>query len=380
MSVSVEQSTPRSLTRLTGLLLLLCAASVGAQTVSTDYTVETVTTGLEHPWSLAFLPDNRMLVTERAGRLRLINQDDVLITEPVSGLPEDIYVDAQAGLKDLLLAPDFEDSGELHFSYACGTAEANTTCLARATLEGRQLHNVEVIFRADPLREGSVHYGGRLARLPDDTLLLTLGDGFSYRNEAQNRQNHIGKIVRLNPDGSVPADNPFVDDPDTRDEIFTLGHRNPQGILYDADTDRIIAHEHGPRGGDELNIIRAGENYGWPLITTGVDYTGARITPFTELPGLTTPILTWTPALAPSGITRYDGFLFPDWRGDYFIGGLAGQSVRRVRLHNGDATEEEVLFADRGDRFRDVRTGPDGALYLLTDRASGSVLRVVPDR
>lgn len=380
MSVSVEQSTPRSLTRFTGLLLLLCAAGVGAQTVSTGYTVETVTTGLEHPWALAFLPDNRMLVTERAGRLRLINQDDVLITEPVSGLPEDIHVDAQAGLKDLLLAPDFEDSGELHFSYACGTAEANTTCLARATLEGRQLHNVEVIFRADPLREGSVHYGGRLARLPDDTLLLTLGDGFSYRNEAQNRQSHIGKIVRLNPDGSVPADNPFVDDPDTRDEIFTLGHRNPQGILYDADTDRIIAHEHGPRGGDELNIIRAGENYGWPLITTGIDYSGARITPFTELPGLTTPILTWTPALAPSGITRYDGFLFPDWRGDYFIGGLAGQSVRRVRLHNGDATEEEVLFADRGDRFRDVRTGPDGAIYLLTDRASGSVLRVVPER
>ena len=362
---------------LLGAMLGLCAAPALSQQ---SFEVETVTHGLEHPWSLAFLPDGRFLVTERPGRLRLISPEGDLEPEPLAGLPDDIHAEAQAGLKDVVLAADFEQSGELFLSYACGSAAANTTCLARARLADSGLEDLEIIFRADPTREGSVHYGGRILVLPDATLLLTLGDGFSYREQAQNRGNHIGKVVRLNPDGSVPADNPFVADPGTRDEIFTLGHRNPQGIVHDPVNDRIIAHEHGPRGGDELNILRAGNNHGWPLITTGLDYTGARITPFTDLPNLTRPILTWTPALAPSGMTLYDGFLFPEWEGDLFIGGLAGQSVRRVRLDGEQVVTEETLLDDLGMRFRDVRTGPDGAIYLLADREDGSLLRLVPAR
>ncbi len=370
----IHSTVPRLLATLA---VGLCTLPALAQQ---DFEVEVVATDLEHPWSLAFLPDGGYLVTERPGRLRLLDEDGTLDPEPVTGLPEDLHAEAQAGLKDVVLAPDFTESGRLFLSYACGTASANTTCLAAAQLKGGHLENLEVVFRADPLREGSVHYGGRILLLPDDTLLLTLGDGFSYRAQAQNPDNHIGKVVRLNFDGSVPTDNPFIGDPDTRDEIFTLGHRNPQGIVYDADNDRIIAHEHGPRGGDELNILRAGRNYGWPLTTTGIDYTGARITPFTELPGLVSPILTWTPALAPSGLSRYDGFLFPHWQGDLFIGGLAGQSVRRVRLDGDEVIEQETLLADRGERYRDVRTGPDGALYLLVDQQDGRLLRLVPAR
>lgn len=370
MSVSARKS----------LLTLMFCCGAAPVLAEQPFEVEVVTADLEHPWSLAFLPEGSYLVTERSGRLRLVTEDGSVDPEPIAGLPDDIHAKAQAGLKDVVLAPDFEDSRQLFLSYACGTESANTTCLASARLADHRLEALEVIFRAEPEREGSVHYGGRILILPDDTLLLTLGDGFSYREQAQNPANHIGKVVRLNADGSIPRDNPFVHDPETRDEIFTLGHRNPQGIVYDADNDRIIAHEHGPRGGDELNILQAGNNHGWPLITTGIDYTGARITPFTSLPGLVEPILTWTPALAPSGMTLYDGFLFPQWQGDLFIGGLAGQSVRRVRLDGSRVVEEETLLADRGERYRDVRTGPHGALYLLVDQQDGRLLRLVPTR
>lgn len=343
-----------------------------------EYRIETRLTGLEHPWSLAFLPDGGMLITERAGRLRHVTPEGQLQDAPVPGLPNDIFVAAQAGLMDVVLANDFYASGELFLSYACGTAASNTTCLARGEWEDSELRNVTELFRAQPERPGAAHYGGRIVQLPDQTLLLTTGDGFTFRNEAQNRSNHIGKIIRVHPDGSVPANNPFVNNPSTANEIFTLGHRNPQGLVYDSDNDRIVSHEHGPRGGDELNLIWPGANYGWPLVSSGVDYSGAMITPFTELPGMESPLLTWTPALAPSGLTYYDGDAFPQWRGDFFIGGLVGRSLRRVSISGTAATEEAIMLEDLGERIRDVRTGPDGLLYLLTDSANGELLILHP--
>jgi glucose/arabinose dehydrogenase len=215
--------------------------------------------------------------------------------------------------------------------------------------------------------------------LPDDTLVLTLGDGFDYREQAQRRQNHIGSIVRLNPDGSVPDDNPFAGHDTYQGEIYSYGHRNVQGLAYDSEQGRLIAHEHGPRGGDEINVIRPGANYGWPVTTHGLDYTGARVTPFEEREGVESPLLHWTPSIAPSGMTVYTGDLFPQWQGDLLVGGLVTRQVHRVRLAGGEATEVGTLFGELGERIRAVVTGPDGSVYLLTDNADGRVLKVTPD-
>lgn len=342
------------------------------------YQIETLARGLEHPWSLAFLPDGRMLVTERPGRLRMLTAEGELLPNALDGVPE-VFASAQAGLFEALPAPDFEQSRAIYVSYACGTLEANHACLARAEFGNGALDNVTEIFRMQPAKEGSAHYGGRLAWLPDNTLVLTLGDGYDYREQAQRRENHIGSIVRLNPDGSVPADNPYVGSDRYEPEIYSYGHRNVQGLVYDHGEDRLIAHEHGPRGGDEINIIRPGANYGWPIATHGLDYTGARISPFTEREGMESPLLHWTPSIAPSGMTLYRGDLFPQWQGDLLVGGLVTRQVHRIRLTNGKAEEVGVLFAETGERIRDVITGPDGAIYLLTDSTDGRVLKVTPE-
>ncbi len=344
---------------------------------SPEYQIETLAQGLEHPWSLAFLPDGRMLVTERPGRLRMLTAEGELLPDALNGLPE-VFASAQAGLFDVLPARDFQRSRVIYLSYACGTHQANHTCLARGELGEEGLDNVTEIFRVQPAKEGNAHYGGRLAWLPDNTLVLTLGDGFDYREQAQRRENHIGSIVRLNPDGSVPADNPFVGSDRYQGEIYSYGHRNVQGLAYDSEQDRLIAHEHGPRGGDEINVIRPGANYGWPITTHGLDYTGARVTPFKERTGIKPPVLHWTPSIAPSGMAIVRGDLFPQWQGDLLVGGLVTRQVHRVRLENGQATELGALFGELGERIRDVRTGPDGAVYLLTDSADGRVLRVTP--
>ncbi|VXC09369.1 conserved exported hypothetical protein [Pseudomonas sp. 8Z] len=362
----------KTLPTLLGAALLF---SVSVQ--ANDYLIETLTEGLEHPWSLAFLPDGRMLVTERVGRLRLIEADGRLVEDPVAGLPE-AFIAAQAGLMEVALDPDYPDTRWLYLSYAHGDVEANNTRLIRARLVGGELRDVEVLFTAQPLKAGAAHYGGRIAFLADKTLVLTLGDGFDWREQAQNPANHLGKIVRLNRDGSVPQDNPLLAQQGAAAEIYSLGHRNVQGIVFDAESGRLYSHEHGPRGGDELNLIQAGQNYGWPLATFGVDYTGALVSPYTQLPGLISPLLHWTPSVAPSSLTQYRGTLFPDWQGDLFAATLAERSVRRIRLHDGMLAGEEVLFEELGERIRDVRSGPDGALYLLTDNAEGRLLRVVP--
>lgn len=364
-----------------GLLAVAQTPTLEARSGS-EYRVETLVDGLEHPWSLAFLPDGSALITERPGRLRLLTADGDLMAEPLTGVPE-VFVSGQAGLFDVVLAPDFEDSRQLYLAYACGTRRANHACLSRAVLGEGGLEQVTEVFRSMPAKTGDAHYGGRLAWLADGTLVYGLGDGFDYREEAQNPGSHLGALVRINPDGSVPGDNPFAGRTGHQPEIYSYGHRNIQGLVFDADHGRLIAHEHGPRGGDEINLIRPGHNYGWPVVTQGLDYTGARITPFTERPGMTPPLLDWTPSIAPSGMTLYRGDLFPQWRGDLLVGALAARRVHRVSLdQSGEgsaaAQDVEILFEELGERIRDVRTGPDGAVYLLTDSPQGRLLRVSP--
>ncbi|TVP44258.1 MAG: PQQ-dependent sugar dehydrogenase [Halomonas sp.] len=350
-----------------------------APTETQPYDIKTLAGDLEHPWSLAFLPDGRMLVTERPGRLRLLSAEGETLVASLDGVP-DVYASGQSGLFDVLLSPQFEENQQLYLSYTCGSAEANHTCLATGTLAENSLENVSEIFRVQPAKQGDAHYGGRMVWLQDDTLILTLGDGFDYREQAQNLSNHIGTIVRLNGDGSVPDDNPFVDRDDVRPEIYSYGHRNPQGLVFDEANQRLIAHEHGPRGGDEINIIEAGANYGWPIATGGLDYTGARVTPFNEYPGTVSPLFEWTPSIAPSGLALYSGELFPEWQGDLLVGALVNKEVRRVRLSSDGREAEDVegLFGELEERIRDVRVGPEGAVYLLTDSPDGRVVRVTP--
>lgn len=339
--------------------------------------VQSVATALDSPWSLAFLPDGGYLVTERTGHLLQLSAEGAILSRSQPALPN-LFVAAQGGLLDITLAADFAQSGKLFLSYSCGNINANSTCLASAQWRDGQLSAIRPIFRAKPDRQGAAHYGGRMALLPDNTLLLTLGDGFDYREQAQNKANHLGKIVRLTENGEVPTDNPFVGQGDVAAEIYTLGHRNVQGIFYDKLTDTLYSHEHGPKGGDELNLLQAGNNYGWPVATYGVDYTGARISPFTEFAQMQAPLHVWTPSIAPAGMTLYRGELFPEWQGNIFVSALAGRALHRLVLDDNKVVAEEVLLTELNSRLRDVRTGPDGALYLLTDGANGALLRLLP--
>lgn len=353
--------------------LLLGAATLAAAD-SSKYRVETVAEGLAFPWSLAFLPDGRALVTERAGRLRVIEAGK-LLGQPVSGVPR-AYVEGQGGLFEVLLDPDFSNNATLYLSFSQGRTRANRTRVVRARLDGMALVEVKPIFTATPSKDTPVHFGGRMAFIADATLVVGLGDGFDYREKAQRLDSHLGKIVRIASDGSVPADNPFVGQDEVLPEIYSYGHRNVQGMVFDAPTGRLYAHEHGPRGGDEINFIEAGSNYGWPLATFGLDYSGAVISPFTERPGMVSPVHQWTPSIAPSGMVIYRGAMFPAWDGDFIVTALAARCAQRLRLRDGKLVDGEVLFAELGARLRDVRVAPDGALWLLTDDAKGKVLRV----
>lgn len=359
--------------RKPALLLLLAAFGVANAAPK----VEVVAEGLEYPWSIAFLPGGEMLVTERNGRLRVI-ENGVLRKEPVAGVPE-AYVTGQGGLFDVVPDPAFADNRIIYLSLAYGTASENATRVVRARYDGEALSEQTVLFTATPWKKGASHYGARMAFLPDGTLLVTVGEGFDYRESAQRLDTHLGKVVRIESDGSVPEDNPFVATSGALPEIYSFGHRNPQAILVSAGDGRIYLHEHGPRGGDELNLIEPGLNYGWPVATHGRDYSGARISPYEQYPGMQEPLLYWTPSIAPAGMTLYDGTLFPEWRGDLFVAALAERSIRRLDLEDGAVVSQEVLFEELGERMRDVRTGPDGALYVLTDSMQGRVLRIVPE-
>jgi glucose/arabinose dehydrogenase len=362
---------------LRAVFACFCMLVAGAAAAA-GYRVETVVEGLDHPWSLAFLPDGRALVTERAGRLRLITAGG-LDPNPIGGVPA-VFASGQAGLFEVLPDPDFARSGNLFLSFAHGEADANRLRVVRARLDGTALAQVETIFDAQPAKRGDAHYGARMAWLPDASLVIGIGDGFILREEAQRLDNHFGKFVRIARDGSVPSDNPFVGRAGAREEIWSYGHRNPQAVVHDAARGVLYAHEHGPRGGDELNVIVRGGNYGWPLATHGLDYTGARVSPWSEYPETVQPVLHWTPSIAPAGMALYRGTLFPAWRDSLFVAALAEKSVRRIPMAEGVPGPQEILFAELGERIRDVRVAPDGALWLLTDSAQGRVLRVVPAR
>ena len=361
--------------------LLAMPAQSTAASPSVPYRIETVAEGLVHPWALASLPDGRLLVTERPGRLRVLTPaaggGHALRAAPVAGLPP-IFVRGQSGLFDVLVDPGFADNGFIYLSFAHGTPAANHLRVVRARFDGTRLHDVKDIFTSRPAKTHSQHFGGRMALLGDGTLVVGMGDGNLERTDAQRLHTHLGKILRIGRDGSVPADNPFVGRSGALPEIYSVGHRNPQGMVSLPGEQALYAHEHGSKGGDELNRIERGANYGWPITTGGVDYTGARITPYRTYAGITPPLLEWTPSIAPAGMAHYDGTLFPAWRGSLFVAALKEKSVRRVPMQDGRPGTQETLFTELDERLRDVRAGADGALYLLTDNKAGRVLRVQP--
>lgn len=340
--------------------------------------VVTIAEGLQTPWSLAFLPDGRMLVTERAGTMRIVSSSGER-SAPLAGIP-DVHAQGQGGLLDVVLGPDFGDDRRIYFSYAQPTGRGARTAVARAVLDpdSLRLDQVEVIFTQDDDPPGRHHWGSRLVFARDGTLFVTLGDRFMHRDLAQTLDNHYGKIVRINPDGTVPADNPFVDQPGAKPEIFSYGHRNLQGAALHPESGVLWTHEHGPQGGDEVNVGKAGANYGWPVITYGREYvTGGRIGEGTERADVEPPLHHWTPSIAPSGMAFYTGDAFPRWRGNLFVGALRGQLLSRLELDGERVVGEERFLTELGSRIRDVRQGPDGGLYLL-DESHGRILKLEP--
>lgn len=338
---------------------------------------QTVVSGLEHPWAMAFLPDGRILVTERPGRLRLI-EDGRLHPDPIQGLPE-IRPVGQGGLLDIILHPDYQDNGWLYFAYAAPGPGGVGTEVARARLDGMRLKDLEVLFSMEPKTRAGRHFGSRLVIDQDNYLYFGIGDR-GERPRAQQLDDHAGSMIRLHDDGRVPAHNPFVDREDARPEIFSYGHRNPQGLTLHPETGQVWEHEHGPQGGDELNIIKKGVNYGWPVITYGVNYViGTKIGEGTHKAGMEQPLYYWDPSIAPSGMDFYTGDKFPQWRGNLFIGALKFQLLVRLELDGTRVTREERLLEGELGRIRDVETGPDGYLYLLTDEDDGRLVRLIPD-
>ncbi|MCC5977525.1 MAG: PQQ-dependent sugar dehydrogenase [Salinarimonas sp.] len=340
--------------------------------------VETVASGLRHPWSLAFLPDGAMLVTERPGAIRLVTRDG-RVSDPLAGTPPVAAVN-QAGMLDIALDPDFDENGLVYMAYAEERDGGIALSVARAAFdrEAGAFAEPDVIFRQLPAVSGGRHLGARLAFHPDGTLFVTAGDRGGYSDESQEAGNHIGAIMRINPDGSIPAGNPHETMEGWAPEVWSIGHRNVQGATMRPGTEQFWTHEHGARGGDEVNLIEPGLNYGWPVIAYGTHYTGGEIGVGTHKEGMEQPVYYWDPALAPSGMAFYDGDAFPQWQGDLFIGGLVSRVVSRLTLSGDSVVAEERILGALGERIRDVRNGPDGALYLLSDAENGRILRLVP--
>jgi len=370
---------PNALHALLKLLPLCWVFAAGAALAETGgYEIEERAGPFEHPWSFCFLPNGNLLLTERPGSLLHIDADAGSATV-IEGVPT-TYFAGQGGFLDVVIDPEFEDNNLVYLSYADGDRKSNRTAVFRGRLDGNALVDGKVILAAAADKSTAHHYGGRMAFLEDGTLLLTVGDGFDRRVEAQNLDSHFGKLLRMNRDGSAPSDNPFADRSGPAALILSYGHRNPQGLAVDAESGMLWQHEHGPLGGDEVNLIAAGENYGWPAATHGRDYTGASVSPYVSLDGMQDPKTGWTPSIAPAGLALYQGSLFPAWRGSLFVAALKSRDVRRLTVVDDTVTAEESLFSELGERIRDVRVGPDGALYLLTDGADGRLLRVSPER
>ena len=343
------------------------------------FDVQVVAKGLEHPWAVAFLPNGKMLVTEKPGRLRIVDADGTL-SAPLSGVPPVDNRD-QGGLLDVVLDPSFDKNQTIYISYSEQRGDKNGTAVARAVLAGDRLTDVKVIWRMKPDLDSTKHFGSRLVFGRDGTLFITTGERsiLEGRAQAQRLDSSFGKVIRIHPDGSVPKDNPFVGRADAQPEIWSYGHRNIQAAALHPETGALWEVEHGARGGDELNIAEKGKNYGWPTIAYGIEYKGDKIGDgITQKEGMEQPVYYWDPVIAPSGMAFYTGDLFPAWRGSVFVGGLAGKHVARLTLDGNRVKGEERLLADRGVRFRDVRMGPDGAIYLVTDEDNGDVLKLVP--
>ena len=352
-------------------LLLLPAHAAEPKPVS-------VARGLANPWAVAFLPDGRFLVTERAGRLRIVEREGRL-GEPVAGLPA-VDAGGQCGLLDVVLDPKYAENGWVYWSYAEAGEGGNSTAVARGKLQGNRMVEVQKIFTQQPKVASQLHCGSRLVFGNDGRLFIALGDRFSRKDDAQKLDNHLGKIVRIEADGKVPADNPFVATAGARPEIWSLGHRNIQGAALQPGSGELWATEHGPQGGDELNRVQAGRNYGWPLVTYGRNYgIGTRIGEEGPKPGFEQPLKVWMPvSVAPSGMVFLSSDRYPGWKGSIFLGTLRGQSLLRLELDGSKVVKEEALPSVGNARIRDVRQGPDGYLYLLTDSADGQLLRLQP--
>lgn len=340
----------------------------------------TVIEGLEHPWSMVWLPNGEILITERPGRLRVVREGK-LDPKAIAGVPE-VFAVGQGGLLDVAIHPQFAQNRWIYLTYAHGDREANRTRVARAVYDGASLRDVRVIFEVSQAKTGSQHFGSRLLWLPDGTLLVAIGDGGNpplqlagdlIRKQSQNLQSHLGKIIRINDDGSLPKDNPFLGS-----KIWSYGHRNIQGISFDPMTQRVWATEHGAKGGDELNLIEKGKNYGWPVVSASQEYgTNTPVSREKSRPDLIDPKTIWTPAIAPSGLVFYTGNRFPNWQGNLFAGGLVSRDIRRLSVDkSGEIINQEAIPI--GQRVRDVRQSPDGFLYLLTDEGNGQLIRLEP--
>jgi len=343
-----------------------------------ELAVETVARGLENPWGLAFLPDGRMLVTERPGRLRLVGADGRL-SSPIAGVPN-VAARGQGGLLDVVLDPGFAQNRTIYLSFSEPRPGGNGTSVARARLNerGTALEGMKVIFQQMPSINSNLHFGSRLVFDRTGAIFVTVGDRYSQRDQAQNPGNHLGKVMRISPEGGAPADNPKI--AGWQLEIWSIGHRNVQGAALHPETGQLWTVEHGARGGDEVNTPKAGRNYGWPVITYGIDYSGAKIGEGTAKEGMEQPLFYWDPSIAPSGAAFYTGPVWPAWKNSLFVGALAGQMLVRLSTQGESVTGEERLLADLGERIRDVRQGPDGFLYLLSDATDGRILRVRPAR
>ena len=371
-----------------GLVLFLVASCAGAEPRSAEmggqvfsssqvlFELEPVVTDLAHAWGFAFLPEGEILITQRSGRLWHFDGSRV---REVTNLPP-VRPNGQGGLLDIVLDPDYDENGWIYLSYSARYDGGFGTAVARARFEGSSLQDVQEIFRMNNPSGGGRHFGSRLLFDNDGFLYITIGDR-GQRNRAQDPSDHAGSVIRIRPDGSVPSSNPFVDSTDGADEVYSYGHRNAQGIALHPQTGAVWLHEHGPQGGDEVNIVAAGENHGWPTITYGVNYgTGTSIGEGTERPGMEQPVTYWVPSIAPSGMAFYTGSMFSEWQGDLFVGALAGTHLRRLELRGNRVVEQEVLLEGVVGRVRDVREGPDGALYILTDADSGGLYRLVATR
>ncbi|WDI30702.1 PQQ-dependent sugar dehydrogenase [Hyphococcus flavus] len=345
--------------------------------IQPGFEMETLATGLALPWSMAFTPDGEILIIEKAGGVR-VYRDGALDPNPVSGAPEGVYVRADSGRHDIALDPDFIENRRVFLAYAEGDEDANRLVVWRGVYENGAFTNGEVIFRATPDKEGAGHPGGRLLFLPDKTLLLSVGDGYDYLHDAQDLSSHLGKVLRIDRNADAPTDNPFVGREDALPEIWTYGHRNIQGLALDRETGAVWAHEHGPRGGDEINLLSGGANYGWPATTNGIDYNGEIISGRAHAEGIESPLIVWAPSIAPSGLAVYRGETFPEWEGRFLIGALAARAVVHAQRDNDGRSIAEVdrILTDMGARIRDVRVGPDGGVYILTDEPEGRLLRL----